>query len=118
MDTLINIPPTVLLAIGASVVAVVVWLVKRNVGNALDEQFDRIKRENMEGRKEREYDNYLLLKGMQVVTDMEHELVHCVMTGSHNGGLEKANQELEEFRRMSNENLVKKAARWNLKIDR
>ncbi|MBQ6503181.1 MAG: hypothetical protein IJI57_04640 [Flexilinea sp.] len=110
--------------VGIIALGIIVWMVKKAAASvstqfktALKTQQEEIRRENLEGRKEREYDNYLLLRGMQVMTDLDHELVHCVMTGTHNGGLERANKELEEFRKISNENLVKKASRWKLKIE-
>ena len=55
---------------------------------------------------------------MQGLGDSEHELIYCVMNGTHNGGLEQANKELDEFRKLSNENLVQKASRWNIKTGR
>ena len=110
--------------LGIIALGIIVWMLKRasatitaQFQSALKNQQDEIRRENLAGREEREYDNYLLLRGMQVMTDLDHELVHCVMTGSHNGGLERANAELETFRRLSNENLVKKASKWKLKIE-
>ncbi len=110
--------------LGIIALGVVVWVLRNavttiinQIRTALQEEREEIRRETLEGQKEREYDNYLLLRGMQVMTDLDHELVHCVMTGTHNGGLERANIELEEFRRISNDNLVKKASKWKLKID-
>ena len=119
-----HVSTELLVGVGLCALGIIVWLLKKAVTTiiqqfeaALKDQQRQIRKENLEGREEREYDNYLLLRGMQVMTDLDHELVHCVMTGSHNGGLEKANQELDEFRRLSNENLVKKAARWNIKLN-
>ena len=110
--------------LGVIALGIIVWMLRNAVSTiiyqfrtALKDQHEEMKREAIESQKEREYDNYLLLRGMQVITDLDHELVHCVMTGTHNGGLERANIELEKFRTLSNENLVKKASRWNLKID-
>lgn len=111
--------------LGIIALGVIAWLLKGAVTTiitqfkqALKDQQEQIRIENRNGQAEREYDNYLLLRGMQVITDLDHELVHCVMTGTHNGGLEKAYNELEHFRQLSNENLVKKASRWKLKIEK
>lgn len=84
------------------------------IKKSLAETRESVKKQALEGLKEREYDNYLLLKGMQVIGDCEHELIYCVIHGEHNGGLEKASNELENFRKLSNENLVAKAAKYNL----
>ena len=111
--------------LGIIALGIVVWMLKNAASTiifqfrtALKDQQEEIRKEYLSGREEREYDNYLLLRGMQVMTDLDHELVHCVMTGTHNGGLERANNELEAFRKLSNDNLVKKASKWKLKIDR
>ena len=119
-----NVSTDLLVCLGVVGLALIVWFLKKagttiisQFEEALKEQQKQIRKENLEGRAEREYDNYLLLRGMQVMTDLDHELVHCVMTGTHNGGLEQANTELEKFRTLSNENLVKKASKWNIKID-
>ena len=125
MNKIIEVVPTsVLIAIGATAIVVVIWLFKmfsNNVNDQMKQAFriqqEEIRRENLEGRKEREYDNYILLRGMQVMSELDHELVYCVMNGTHNGGLETANKNLDEFRRLSNENLLNKASKWNLKID-
>lgn len=118
------VPASVLIAIGATAIVVVIWLFKmfsNNVNEQMKQAFriqqEEIRRENLEGRKEREYDNYILLRGMQVMSELDHELVYCVMNGTHNGGLETANKNLDEFRKLSNENLLNKASKWNLKID-
>ena len=118
------VPSSVLIAIGAIAIVVVIWLFKvfsNNVNDQMKQAFriqqEEIRKENLEGRKEREYDNYILLRGMQVMSELDHELVYCVMNGTHNGGLETANKNLDEFRKLSNENLLNKASKWNLKID-
>lgn len=119
------VPTSVLVAVGAVALAVLAWLLRTLVNalctqikTLLKDQQEAMKKENLRGREEREYDNYLLLKGMQVISDVEHELVYCVIHGEHNGGLEQANAELDEFRQLSKDNLMKKASRWNIKIDR
>ena len=119
-----HVSSELLIALGIGVLLFIVWLLKKlgasiitQIKEAMRDQQSQLRKEYLEAREEREYDNYLLLRGMQVITDLDHELVHCVMTGTHNGGLERANRELEQFRQLSNENIVKKAARWNLKID-
>ena len=119
-----HISSEVWFVLGVIALGIIVWMLRNAVStiifqfkSALKDQQETIRRENLEGRNEREYDNYLLLRGMQVMTDLDHELVHCVMTGTHNGGLERASAELEDFRKISNENLVKKASKWKLKIN-
>ena len=113
-----HISSEVWFVLGIIALGVIVWMLRNAVSTiifqfkaALKDQQETIRRENLEGRNER------LLRGMQVMTDLDHELVHCVMTGTHNGGLERASAELEDFRKISNENLVKKASKWKLKIN-
>lgn len=125
METIMNaLPQWVWVSIGVCAVAFLGWLVKflartliQQIRLSLKESREAAKKEYVENKREQEYDMYLLLRGMQVVTDLEHELVYCVINGKHNGGLERANKELDEYRHLSNENLVKKASKWNLKID-
>ena len=119
-DIMKVVPASVLVAIGAVTLAVITALLSifakaiiAQVKKSLSESREEMQRQNLEGRREREYDNYLLLRGMQVMGDCEHELIYCVMHGTHNGGLERANKELDDFRRLSN-----KASKWNLKIDK
>ena len=124
-DIMKAVPDWVLISVGIAAVALLGWLVKflaktliQQIKQTLKESREAAKKEYAENKREQEYDMYLLLRGMQVVTDLEHELVYCVINGTHNGGLERANKELDEYRHLSNENLVKKASKWNIKIDR
>lgn len=119
-----TIPPWALASFGMGCLILVGYLLKvfaqviiQQVKQSLKESREEAKKEIEANQHEQEYDMYLLLRGLQVVTDLEHELVYCVMNGTHNGGLEKANKELDEYRRLSNENIVKKATKWNMKID-
>ena len=119
------IPDWVLISIGVGAIALLGWLCRQlaqmliaQIKQSLKENRDAVKKEYRENKEEQEYAMYLLLRGMQVVTDLEHELVYCVIHGTPNGGLERANAELDEYRRLSNENLVKKASKWNIKIER
>ena len=118
------LPDWVLISIGVGAIAVLGWLVRQlvhmlvsQIKQSLKESREAAKKEYQENKHEQEYDMYLLLRGMQVVTDLEHELVYCVINGTHNGTLERANKELDQYRQLSNENLVKKASKWNIKID-
>ena len=120
-----TLPDWVLIVIGLGAVAVIGWMLRQlihmfiaQVKQSLKENREAAKKEYQENKHEQEYDMYLLLRGMQVVTDLEHELVYCVINGTHNGTLERANKELDEYRQLSNENLVKKASKWNIKIDK
>ena len=120
-----TVPIEVLVKVGAISLAMIIALltafakaIVNQMRKSLAESRDEMKRQAIEGQTEREYDNYLLLRGMQVMGDCQHELIYCVMNGEHNGGLDKASRELEEFRQLSNENLVKKAAKYNIKIEK
>ena len=106
-----------LILVGAGILTVVVWFLKWFVQKTLNAQFDKIATINAERQKEREYDQFLAFRGQQVTNDCLHELIYAVLHGTHNGGLEKANTELEKFRELTNKNLAEKAAKWNIKID-
>lgn len=108
----------ILLGIGGGVVALAVFLIKRYFTKLLDDQFDRIKAETKANQEEREYDNFMLLWGNQVMGDCLHELIYCVVNGTHNGGLERASENLEKYRQESNRTMTQKAAKYNIKIER
>ncbi len=107
----------VLIFVGAAIIAAVVWFFKWLIQKSLTAQFDKMAAINMERQKEREYDQFLAFRGQQVTNDCLHELIYAVLHGTHNGGLEQANEELEKFRALTNKNMAEKAARWNIKID-
>ena len=106
---------TVLL-ISAAIIALVAWFFKWLIQRQMNAQFDRLNKMNMEGLKEREFDQYIALRGQQVTNDCLHELIYATLNGTHNGSLEKANKELDEYRAMVDKNVAEKAARCNIKI--
>ena len=106
-----------LLIVGAVIIAAIGWFFKWFVQKTLTAQFDKMAVINTERQKEREYDQFLAFRGQQVTNDCLHELIYAVLHGTHNGGLEKSNEELEKFRELTNKNLAEKAAKWNIKID-
>ena len=119
MNIVKTVDDRVLLAsLGIGILMLVLWFFKWLIQRQLNAQFDKITAANLEGRKERETDLYLSLRGQQVTNDCLHELMYAVINGTHNGGLEKANHELEIYRAAMDENLAKKAARWSIKISK
>lgn len=118
MEIVKSVDDRVLLAFGMGILMLILWFFKWLIQRSLNAQFDKMAAANMEDRKERETDLYLSLRGQQVTNDCLHELIYAVINGTHNGGLEKANQELEVYRAAMDENLAKKAARWSIKISK
>lgn len=108
----------IIVGLGGSLLFLILWFFKWLIQKQLNAQFEEFRASNLESRKEREYDQYLALRGQQVTNDCLHELIYAVLNGTHNGGLQRANAELEEFRQISDENLSKKAARWTIKIQK
>lgn len=106
----------VLLFLGAALIAAVGWFFKWLVQRSLTTQFNRMEAAAADGRKEREYDQYLALRGQQVTNDCLHELIYAAINGTHNGGLKKANEELEAYRVLVDQNIAEKAAKWTDKI--
>ena len=113
-----TIDDRVLIFCGIALLMAVLWFFKWLIQRQLNAQFDRMAAVSLEGKKEREYDQYLALRGQQVTNDCLHELIYAVLNGTHNGSLEKANKELEVYRGIMDENLAKKAARWTIKIQK
>lgn len=117
-EILATVDKRVILGLGGAVLFLIAWFFKWLVQKQLNAQFEKIRVSNLEDRKEREYDQYLSLRGQQVTNDCLHELIYAVLNGTHNGGLQRANEELESFRQITDENLAKKAARWSIKIQK
>ena len=107
-----------LIAVAIAVLSVILWFFKWLIQRQLNAQFENILNANLEDRKERETDLYISLRGQQVTNDCLHELIYAVINGTHNGGLQKANTELESYRAIVDENLAQKAARWTIKIQK
>ena len=107
-----------LMFIGGLVVFIVGAIVKQWFTRYLNKKFDDLHDFQLNGRKEREYDNYLSFLGQQIMADNLHELNYAVINGHHNGGLEKANQELEKYRSLLDKNIKEKAARWDFQLER
>ena len=119
MNTIIGaVDDRILLGLGGGLLFLILWFFKWLIQKQLNTQFEKLSAANPEGRKEREYDQYLALRGQQVTNDCLHELIYAVLNGTHNGGLQRANKELEEYRSISDENLAKKASRWTIKIQK
>lgn len=105
-----------LIVVGAALIALIGWFFKWLIQKQLTAQFDRMHAANLEEKKEREYDLYLTLRGQQVANDCLHELIYATINGTHNGSLQKANDELETYRILVDRNIAEKAARWTNKI--
>lgn len=113
--SLSNVDSRVLVCIGAATISIFVLFVKWFVQTSLDAQFKKLEEANNEEKKELEQDQYITLKGQQVTNACLHELIYAVINGTHNGCLELANEELNEYRELVDQNLVKKAAKWSSK---
>ena len=105
-----------LIFIGGLAVLIVSIVAKQWFTKFINLKFDDLHASQVEGKKEREYDNYLSFVGQQVVADNLHELNYAVLHGTHNGELEKANAELDAYRKLLKDNLGKKAAKYNIQI--
>lgn len=105
-----------LVYIGGLAVLIVGIVAKQWFTKFVNQKFDDLHAYQVEGKKEREYDNYLSFVGQQVVADNLHELNYAVLHGTHNGELEKANTELDSYRKLLKENLGKKAAKYDIQI--
>ena len=112
-----HVTQTQMYYIGGLVVLIVGFVVKQWFTKFVNQKFEDLNEIQVEGRKEREYDNYLTLRGQKVIADNLHELNYAVLNGHHNGGLEIASEELAKYRVLVDENIAKKAAKYNIKLD-
>lgn len=118
MDIFSSVDNRILMAAGMGILMLILWFFKWLIQRQLNSQFENLRVANLEGKKEREYDQYLALRGQQVTNDCLHELIYAVLNGTHNGSLQKANTELEKYRELMDKNLAEKAARWTIKIQK
>ncbi len=110
-----HVDSRILICIGAATLSIFVLFIKWFVQTSLDSQFKKLEEANNEEKKELEHDQYIALKGQQVTNTCLHELIYAVINGTHNGSLDLANEELNEYRDLVDQNLVKKAAKWSSK---
>jgi hypothetical protein len=110
-----NVDSRMLICIGAATLGVFIWFIKWFVETTLDSKVKKLEEANLEEKKELEQDQYITLKGQQVTNNCLHELIYAAINGTHNGSLELVNDELNEYRELVDQNLVKKAAKWSSK---
>ena len=118
MKVISSLDDRILIGVGMGILMLILWFFKWLIQRQLNSQFEDLRAANFEGKKEREYDQYLALRGQQVTNDCLHELIYAVLNGAHNGSLQKANEELEKYRELTDKNLAEKAARWTIKIQK
>lgn len=99
-----------LLAI-SGIVTFVVELMKRQVNKRLDKADE----DRSEWQKEQVEDAIRALKGQQVMTDSLNVALKHMIYGNHVEDLERAQKELMDFRQESNEAMLRKAAKYNLR---
>ena len=111
MPQLTQLSSTALLYIGAGFVSLVLIIVKW----AIDRTLKQVDRRLDERDREREEDALLAMKGQQITCDCLHEIIYCLVNGTHNGGLEQVSQDLEDYRRENKASTLRKAAKYNLR---
>ncbi|MBR6464570.1 MAG: hypothetical protein IKS81_04700, partial [Verrucomicrobia bacterium] len=78
-------------------------------------RFARKEREDQDFRKEQIEDAILQGQGQQVMSTCLAEILKHMITGNHIEDLERAQQDLESFRRDNEAALLRKAAKYNLR---
>lgn len=106
-----------LIAIGGLVVVIVGIVVKQWFTKFIDKKFDSVYIKQEQNEKEREMDNYITLRGQQVMCDCLHYLSLSALKGDHIEDIEASNRELDEFRTLLNRTIAEKASRYNIIID-
>lgn len=113
-----TINPNILMWIGAGALAILAWLFKwglESVKRQVDTRLSQRDREEREYRKEQIDDAYHTMKGQQVTCDCLHEMLRHMITGDHIDDLERVQQELEAYRRLNNDTMTRKAAKYDLR---
>ena len=109
---------TTLIFIGGIVVLFAGTFTKQWFTKFINTKFDAVTAVQERNEREREYDNYITMRGQQVTCDCLHHLSMSVLKGDHFEELEAANKELDEYRVMLNKTITEKASRYNVRIDR
>ena len=106
-------------AIGAAFIGLLIWvlgwLVPKLVGSSIDARFARKERADQEYRKEQVEDTVRQIKGQDVMTNSLLVILRHMTTGNHVEDLERAQSQLEAFRKENESALRLKAAKYNLR---
>ena len=102
-------------AIGAAVLAGIIWFGKWWITKSLDAGFARKERVEQEFRREQIEDTFRQLKGQQVMTNSLLVILRHMITGNHIEDLERAQTQLSEFQTDNEAALLRKAAKYNLR---
>ena len=101
------------LSLGIAVVGCFGWLLKWWISKSLDSRFEARERADREYRKEQIEDAIRQQHGQQVMIDGMQVMLKHMITGDHIEELERSQKELERFSAENNENLLRKAAKYN-----
>lgn len=108
---------TALVFIGGLVVFIAGAFVKQWLTKYLNHKFDSVYAAQERNEKERELDNFMMLRGQQVTCDCLHHLNYAMIKGDHIDELEEANRELDKYRAELNNSIIEKASRYNLQLE-
>jgi len=112
-----NLNDGMLITIGGLVVVIVGIVVKNWFTKFINHKFDSVYTSQRKNEEEREKDNYITLRGQQVMCDCLHYLNQSVIYGDHKEDLEVTNRELDEYRSLLNRTITEKASRYNISIE-
>ena len=105
--------------IGAVIVGILVWalgwLIPKLVGKSIDSQFEKKDRKEQEYRKEQIEDAMRQQEGQQVMTDSLLVILRHMITGNHVEDLERAQNDLQDFRDKNERAMRLKAIKYNLR---
>lgn len=108
---------SMLIIIGGLVVVIVGMVVKNWFTKFIDRKFDSVYSTQDRNEKEREQDNFITMRGQQVICNCLHYLNQSVIHGDHIEELEAGNKELDKYRELLNKTILEKASRHNIKIE-
>ena len=114
-----NMTPAGYAVIGTVIVGLLIWLcgwlIPKLVGRSIDAHFERKDREAQEYRKEQIEDALRQQEGQQVMTDSLLVILRHMITGNHVEDLERAQNDLQEFRNKNEQAMRIKAIKYNLR---
>ena len=108
---------TFVIFIGSLVVFSAGVFIKQWFTKFINHKFDSIYASQERNETERERDNYITMYGQQVICDCLHHLAKSVLKGDNLDELEKANAELDGYRKTLNKTMLEKASKYNIHIE-
>ena len=107
-----EIPTGVYIAVGVGTIGVLLYLFEKAFNKSLDKHFEKKAREDDEKEREQVMKDEIMMRGLQIMSECDYELLYAVKNGHHNGGLDKCLSDIVEFKEDVNGWMIKRSAKY------